>query len=175
MVIALAAGLPGCLAAGAAAAGAGTGVYLTSRGAESIVEGSVQDVERRARAVFDAEGIPVSGSQIENSGDKREIKGTKGDLDITVSMERQGAQTTKTEVSARKNIAVWDKDYARELLGKIVFASHEDIGLTVGWLQRYGRSCCVLVPENKEDQPFYMNDDEWKIEGRVLWWFSKGP
>ena len=120
LVIALAAGLPGCLAAGAAAAGAGTGVYLTSRGAESIVEGSVQDVERRARAVFDAEGIPVSGSQIENSGDKREIKGTKGDLDITVSMERQGAQTTKTEVSARKNIAVWDKDYAQELLGKIV-------------------------------------------------------
>jgi len=35
-------------------------------------------------------------------------------------MERQGAQTTKTEVSARKNIAVWDKDYAQELLGKIV-------------------------------------------------------
>jgi len=121
LVIALAAGLPGCLAAGAAAAGAGTGVYFTNRGAESIVEGSVADVERRARAVFAAEGIPVSGSQIENSGDKREIKGTKGGLDITVSMERQGGgQTTKTEVSARKNIAVWDKDYAQQLLGKIV-------------------------------------------------------
>src|SRR2546422_255221 len=109
------------LAAGAAAAGAGTGVYFTSRGAESIVEGSVADVERRARAVFAAEGIPVSGSQIENSGDKREIKGTKGGLDITVSMERQGGgQTTKTEGSARKNIAVWDKDYAQQLLDKIV-------------------------------------------------------
>jgi len=35
-------------------------------------------------------------------------------------MEQQGAQTTKTEVSARKKIAVWDKDYAQQLLGKIV-------------------------------------------------------
>src|SRR5207248_3005775 len=35
LVIGLAAVLPGCLAATAAAAGAGTGIYLTSRGAES--------------------------------------------------------------------------------------------------------------------------------------------
>ena len=61
-----------------------------------------------------------------------------------------------------------------DLLGKIVFASHEECGLTVSWLQRYGHST-VLVPENKDEQPFYMNGDEWKIEGRVLWWFSKGP
>ncbi len=120
ILIGLAGALPGCLAATAAAAGAGTGVYLTSRGAESIVDGSVDDVEKRARAVFAAEGIPVTGSQVENSGAKREIKGTKGDLEISVSMERQGAKTTKTEVSARKNIAVWDKDYAQQLLGKIV-------------------------------------------------------
>jgi hypothetical protein len=112
--------LPGCLAAGAAAAGAGTGVYLTSRGAESIVQGTPDDVEKRARAVFQSEDIPVSGSQIENNGDKREIKGKKGDLDITVTMERQGATATKTEVSARKNLAVWDKDYAQQLLNKIV-------------------------------------------------------
>jgi SOS-response transcriptional repressor LexA len=61
-----------------------------------------------------------------------------------------------------------------DLLGKIVFASHEDCGLTVSWLQRYGRSI-VLVPENKDDQPFYIEGDDWKIEGRVMWWFSKGP
>jgi len=109
-----------CVAAAAAAAGAGTGVYLTSRGAESVVDGSIDDVDKRARAVFAEEGIPVTGSQIENSGAKRELKGTKGDLEITVSMEQQGTATTKTEVSARKNVAVWDKDYAQQLLGKIV-------------------------------------------------------
>jgi len=120
IVVGFAGALPGCVAAAAAAAGAGTGVYLTSRGAESIVEGSIDNVEKRARAVFAAEGIPVTGSQVENSGAKREIKGTKGDLEITVSMEQQSATTTKTEVSARKNVAVWDKDYAQQLLGKIV-------------------------------------------------------
>ncbi len=119
ILVGLGGALPGCLAA-TAAAGAGTGIYLTSRGAESTVEGSVDDVEKRARAVFAAEGIPVSGSQIESSGAKREIKGNKGELEISVSMEQQGGQTTKTEVLARKNIAVWDKDYAQQLLGKIV-------------------------------------------------------
>ena len=84
------------------------------------MNGSVDDVEKRARAVFEAEGIPVTGSQIESSGAKREIKGTKGDLEISVLMQQQSAETTKTEVSARKNIAVWDKDYAQQLLGKIV-------------------------------------------------------
>jgi hypothetical protein len=120
MVVALAGALPGCVAAGAAAAGAGTGLYLTSRGAGSVVNGSVDDVERRARAVFADEGIPVTGSQMENSGAKHEISGKKNDLDITVSMEQQADQTTKTEVTARKNIAVWDKDYAQQLMNKIV-------------------------------------------------------
>jgi transcriptional regulator with XRE-family HTH domain len=60
------------------------------------------------------------------------------------------------------------------LIGKIVFASHPDCGLTVSWLQRFGRST-VLVPENRDDAPFYMEGDEWKVEGRILWWFSKGP
>jgi len=35
-------------------------------------------------------------------------------------MEQQSATTTKTEVSARRTSPVWDKDYAQQLLGKIV-------------------------------------------------------
>jgi hypothetical protein len=120
LAIALTGGWAGCVAAGAAAAGAGTGIYLTSRGAGSTIDGSIDEVERHARAVFATEAIPVSGSQMENNGAKREIQGKKGDLDISVTMEQQSAQTTKVEVSARKNIAVWDKDYAQELLNKIV-------------------------------------------------------
>lgn len=120
IIVALAGALPGCLAATAAAAGAGTGIYLTTRGAESVVDGSIDDVEKRARAVFAAEGIPVTGSEVESSGVRREIKGTKGELEVSVSMQQQGAGTTKTEVSARKNVAVWDQDYARRLLSLIV-------------------------------------------------------
>ena len=66
------------------------------------------------------EGVDVTGTQTENSGAKRELKGTKGDLEVTVTMEQQDAKTTKTEVSARKNLVTWDKDYAQQILGKIV-------------------------------------------------------
>jgi hypothetical protein len=120
LVVAFAGALPGCFAATTAAAGAGTGIYLTTRGAESVVNGSADEVEKQARAVFEAEGIPVTGSQVERSGARREIKGTKGDLEISVSMQKEGAQTTKTEVYARKNVASWDKEYAQRLLDMIV-------------------------------------------------------
>jgi hypothetical protein len=118
LLLALTGALSGCLAA--AAAGAGTGIYLTSRGAESVVNGSVDQVAARTRAVLKSEGVAIDATSMEDSGDKRQTKGKKGDLDITVSMERQSATTTKTEVSARKNLAEWDQDYAKRILDKIV-------------------------------------------------------
>ena len=120
--LALALVLPaaGCLAA-AAAAGAGAGIYLTSRGAESMVESaSVDQIEARARAVMSEEGIVPDASSTENGGDKRELKGKKGDLDVTIEMERKSPKTTRVEVTARKNVAEWDKEYAQHLLQRIV-------------------------------------------------------
>jgi hypothetical protein len=120
--LALALVLPttGCLAAAAAAAGAGAGVYLTSRGAESMVASSVDHVASRARQVMNEEGIVPDASSMEKGGDKREFKGKKGDLDITIDMERKDAKTTRVEVTARKNLAEWDKAYAQSLLEKII-------------------------------------------------------
>lgn len=119
--LALALVLPtaGCLAA-AAAAGAGAGIYLTTRGAESIVEGSIDDVSARTRAVLNEENIVLDESNFEEGGDKRQFKGKKGDLDVTVDLERKGANTTRVEVSARENLAEWDKEYAQQLLSRIV-------------------------------------------------------
>lgn len=119
-LVALALALPttGCLAA--AAAGAGAGIYLTSRGAESLVEGSVDQVATRARAVMNEEGIVPDASSTENGGNKREFKGKRGDLDITIEMEQKSDKTTRVEVSARKNLAEWDKEYAQQLLQRIV-------------------------------------------------------
>jgi len=37
-----------------------------------------------------------------------------------VELQRETPTTTKTEVTARKNVAEWDKDYARKLLDRIV-------------------------------------------------------
>jgi hypothetical protein len=120
LLLGLGGGLSGCLAAAAAGAGVGTGVYLTTRGAKSVVKGSVSDVATQARAVLKAEGATIDATSMEQSGDKREIKAKKGDLDITVSLERQSATTTNAEVTARKNLAEWDKDYAERILNKIV-------------------------------------------------------
>jgi hypothetical protein len=119
-LVALAVVLPmtGCLAA--AAAGAGAGVYLTTRGAESLVEGPIDQIATRARAVMNEEGIVPDASSTENGGDKRELKGKKGDLDVTIEMEQKSDKTTRVEVSARKNLAEWDKDYAQKVLQRIV-------------------------------------------------------
>jgi hypothetical protein len=120
LVAALAAPAAGCVAAAAGAAGAASAVYLTSRGASSTVNGSVNDVATRTRSVLDGEGIKITESKTESEGDERSFKGTKGDLDVTVDLKRDTPTTTKTEVSARKNLAEWDKDYAKTLLNKIV-------------------------------------------------------
>lgn len=119
-LVAIAVVLPmtGCLAA--AAAGAGAGIYLTSRGAESLVEGSIDQIGTRARAVMNAEGIVPDASSTEDGGDKRELKGKKGDLDVTIQMEQKSDKTTRVEVAARKNLAEWDKDYAQKVLQRIV-------------------------------------------------------
>jgi len=122
--LALALVLPtaGCVAA-AAAAGAGAGIYLTSRGAESIVPSSVDQVATRAQQVMKEEGIVPDASSMEKGGDKRELKGKKGDLDVTIEIERKDPKSTRVEVTARKNLAEWDKDYAQQLLSKIVAKS----------------------------------------------------
>jgi len=119
LLLALALPTAGCVAA-AAAAGAGAGIYLTTRGAESMVQGSIDDVSARTRAVLNEEGIVLDESNFEKGGDKREFKGKKGDLDVSVELERKDANTTRVEVSARKNLAEWDKEYAQQLLSKIV-------------------------------------------------------
>jgi hypothetical protein len=109
----------GCVAA-AAAAGAGAGIYLTSRGAESLVESSVDQVAARVQAVMSEEGIVSDASSSESGGNNREFKGKKGDLDVTIQLERESSSTTRVEVTARKNLAEWDKEYAQQLLSRII-------------------------------------------------------
>lgn len=60
------------------------------------------------------------------------------------------------------------------LIGKLVLAHHVQYGFIVHWLQRYGKSE-MLVPENKSYGPKYIQNKDWVVLGRVLWWFSKAP
>ena len=118
VLFALALPATGCVAA--AAAGAASGIYLTSRGAESVVQGSVSDVAARARALMQAEAIVPDAQSTEKGGDVQELKGKKGDLDVTFHIQRETPTTSKVEVSARQNLAEWDKKYAEELLNRLV-------------------------------------------------------
>lgn len=61
-----------------------------------------------------------------------------------------------------------------KLAGKVVLASHPTCGLMVHWLQKYGRTM-MLVPENKDYSPTYLQEDDWTIVGKVLWWLAKAP
>jgi hypothetical protein len=119
LALALILPMTGCVAA-AAAAGAGAGIYLTTRGAESLVNNSIDQVARRAQAVMSEEGIVPEASAVEQGGNKRDFKGKKGDLDVTIHLESKDANTTRVEVTARKNLAVWDKEYAQQILSRIV-------------------------------------------------------
>lgn len=107
-----------CIAA--AAAGAAGGVYATSRGVESLVNASVAEAAARSRAVMADMGIAVTEEHSEKGGDQREFKGKHGDNDVTVQLRRESPTTTKVEVTARKNVAEWDKDFARQVLTRIV-------------------------------------------------------
>jgi hypothetical protein len=120
--IIIAAVLPaaGCAAAALGAAGAGAGIYLTSRGAESLVQGPIDDVAARTKTVMNEMQIVQDAQSSEDQGAKREFKGKKGDLDVTVHLESKDAKTTKVEATARKNLAEWDKDFAQALVSRIV-------------------------------------------------------
>jgi phage repressor protein C with HTH and peptisase S24 domain len=59
------------------------------------------------------------------------------------------------------------------LAGKIVLASHRDLGFKIARLQRLP-SADILVSTNHQYAPLDItNDPQWKIVGHVLWWTSR--
>ena len=119
-VVALAVATSGTACAAAAAAGAAGAIYATTRGVESLVAGPVDQVAVRSKHVMKEMNIAEVGESTKDSGAKREFKGKHDDLDVTIQLDRQDSASTKVEVSARKNLAEWDKDYARSVLEQIV-------------------------------------------------------
>ena len=116
---AVAAGVPGCIAA-AAAAGAGGAVYATTRGAESIVQGQPDGLAPRVRSALEQHQVTITDTSVEDGGDKQTWQGTAGELTVNVTAERESPTTTKVEVTARKNVADWDKQFAERVLREIV-------------------------------------------------------
>jgi hypothetical protein len=110
----------GCVAA-AAGAGAGAGIYYTTRGVESIVPASVDATFAAAESAFEHFEIEETSMKVESGGAKRELEGKSEarTVDVRVKFEEQG-DGTHIEVTARKNLVEWDKDFAGEIVAKIV-------------------------------------------------------
>jgi hypothetical protein len=121
LVVALVAlGAGGCVVA-AAGAGAGGGVYLTTRGVESVVPASVDRTFRATEQAFRHFSIERVSLTVEDDGAKREVKGRleEREADVTAKLEAANG-STRVEVTARTSLVTWDKDLAREIVEKIV-------------------------------------------------------
>jgi hypothetical protein len=113
----------GCVLA-AAGAGAGGAVYVSDRGAESVVNATVDKTQQAARETFRELGIKETKASTEQagSGQKLGLWGESDDREITVWMETQG-NSTKVDVVAQKSRVTWDKDLAKQILERIVALS----------------------------------------------------
>lgn len=81
---ALAAAVMGCAALAVGGAGAAAGVYLESRGASSVVEGTPSEVARTTEQVFADLGIRITERDYgDGDGAEIDIRGTNGELDVT--------------------------------------------------------------------------------------------
>lgn len=113
--------LGACVVA-AAGAGAGGGIYLTQRGVESVVPVTVDRVASATTRAFDELKIhqTKTSTEQESDGEKREIDGTAGDRDISVTIKAEQTNSARVQVVAKKSAVTWDKDFARTILDRIV-------------------------------------------------------
>lgn len=121
-LVALSLALGGCAAA-AAGAGAAAAIAYSERGVSSKVEGAPAQVFQRSQAVFQDLGITETGHEFGDDGTEHELKGRRGELDITVDIKRDSDALTSVEVVAQESPVDWDKDYARQVLEGIIARS----------------------------------------------------
>ena len=110
----------GCVVA-AAGAGAGGGIYLTSRGVESVLVQPIAAVADATERAFEALEIERTGLEIDDENERRVYRGepAAGEPDVTVRLETEPSGSTKVDVTARTSAVTWDQDYARAVLERI--------------------------------------------------------
>ena len=106
-------------AAGAAVTEAFAAINPTDQGAESLVSGSISDVDRRTRAVLSGMGLQVTKTEMEDNATEREYEARSGDRVVHVKLEAQGATGTQVNVSSREGTLDYDKNHARMIVERI--------------------------------------------------------
>ncbi|HEX8274290.1 MAG TPA: hypothetical protein VF615_16760 [Longimicrobiaceae bacterium] len=104
----------------AAAGGTAAAAALNDQNAEGTAQGSVDDLERRTRAVLGGMGLQITKASSENADNERELEGRSGDRVVHVKIEGQGGSTTKVSVSSRRGTTLdYDVSHARSVLQQI--------------------------------------------------------
>src|SRR5689334_17827169 len=113
--------LSACVVA-AAGAGAGGGIYLTQRGVESVVPVTVDRAGTATTRAFEELKIhqTKTSTEQESDGEKREVDGTAGDREISVTIKAEQTNSARIQVVAKRSAVTWDKDFARTILDRIV-------------------------------------------------------
>ena len=109
--------------AGAGAVGAVGAIAYTDRGAKGEVQGSPDDVRRNTEAVFRRMGIATTGYEMKNGGAERNLQGQSTTAQVSVNIVATSPTTSRVEVDAKQGTLSWNKDYARQVLTRIVQAS----------------------------------------------------
>jgi hypothetical protein len=111
----------GCVVV-AAGAGAGGAVYFSGQGVESILTTSIDNSQAAAEQAFSQFGLSRTEFKEQEDGARRELKGRTSDeeTEVTVSLRAEEGGSTRLQVTARKSLVTWDKDFAREVAEKIV-------------------------------------------------------
>ena len=111
--------LAGC--GGSTSSGGSTGGRVaTSPGVSGTARGALIDVERSTRFAFGDMDIRVVGQVDKQTTERWVIRGVKGTLDITVTLQSQSRSTTIVEGPARATQVEFDNEFGQQLLNKII-------------------------------------------------------
>lgn len=98
-------------------------IVQTAEGAQSDVKGSISDINNHTLDVFKQLGISSTGMNTENSGAKQTLKGKKNDMDVQVQLTQSGPDQTHVVVIAKQGSLNWNKDFAKDVLSRILQSS----------------------------------------------------
>jgi hypothetical protein len=109
----------GCIAA-AAAAGAAGAIAYSERGAESEVVASVPALVQATEATFSEMNIVIVERKTAENGSEVQLAAKKDEMDVTIDIQRDNDSTSRIEITARRNLVDYDRNFARDLLQRIL-------------------------------------------------------
>jgi hypothetical protein len=104
---------------GSTSSGSTGGRVATSPGVSGTARGALIDVERNVRFAFADMEISTVGQVDQQSSERWVVRGVRGTLNITVTLQSQSPSTTIVEVRARTTETDYDNEFGQQLLNKI--------------------------------------------------------